>query len=79
MKELSKANMLIINDTIYVAIACYDNLQRVVIRDNKKELQSFLSCQPGITVGVFEIKTVARYSFKSKRTRYYTLKEFLSS
>lgn len=79
MKELSKANMLIVNDMLYVAIACYDNLQRVVIRDSKKELKAFLTCQPGITVGVFEIKTIARYSFKSQRTRYYTLKEFLNS
>ena len=79
MQDLSKANMLIVNDMLYVAIACYDNLQRVVIMNYKQELKDYLRCQPGMTVGVFEIKTIARYSFKSKRTRYYTLKEFLSS
>lgn len=79
MKELSKANMLIINDMLYVAIACYDDLQRVVIMNDKQELKDHLTCQPGITNSVWNIKTVAEYSFKSKITKYYTLKEFLSS
>lgn len=79
MKELSKAKMIIVNDMIYVAIACYDNLQRVIIKDNKKELKNFLNCHPNITVSVWIVKTIARYSFKSKRTKYYSLEEFLSS
>lgn len=68
-----------INEVIYVAIACYHDTQRVVVRDDKEELKAFLNCQPSITVGVWDIKTVAEHNFKDKITKYYTLNEFLSS
>lgn len=79
MKRLDKANMLIINEVIFVAIACYDDLERIVVRDDRQELKDFLSCQPNITVSVWHVKTIAEFNFKSKITKYYTLKQFMSS